>query len=207
VDKYVDKYVSDYLFLIYSRIPSHSIVTYEYVIKCLQSFETLVKKWSCRSNIVSPGDVDNLWIKHFIPSLKPLELLPENAICLDAGSGAGFPAIPLKIFRPDLKLTLCESNRKKALFLQKAVSVLGLKEVIVENSRVENLSTFYDIVLSRAMGKPPQIVPLLTPRLNPGGKMILWTFKAAVETFPGFDTTSFDILDGGKLMLLQSIKR
>lgn len=200
----MDNFATDYILKIYKCSQCCDNITSEYVLKSFASYENMLKKGNLRKNIIGPSEVDNLWKKHFIPSLKPLEenLIPSASVCLDAGSGAGFPAIPLKILRPDLNFTLCEANRQKTLFLQKVGSGLNLKNLKVLHSRVENLKGAFDIVTSRAMGKPQLVVPLLQGLVKSGGKLLLWTFKEAEESYEGFSTAAYDIQYGGKLLVL-----
>ncbi|MBL7192081.1 16S rRNA (guanine(527)-N(7))-methyltransferase RsmG [bacterium] len=164
----------------------------------------MIRNWTYRHNLVSRRDVDNLWKKHFIPSLKPLELglIEESAMCIDAGSGAGFPGLPIKIFRPDIIMHLCDSNRKKALFLKQVVSELGLQNTEIFNCRLEKVDSKYDLLVSRAMGKPKETYRDFMSHVNDGGKVIIWTAKSISDDFPGCKVKSYDIEASGKLICL-----
>ncbi len=80
-------------------------------------------------------------------------LAPEvnNVRLADLGSGAGFPGIPIKIWAPEITLTLIESNHKKATFLREVVRALILTNVDIQNARAENVSTTFDVVTLRAV--------------------------------------------------------
>ena len=204
VEKGVDNIIVSCFIDTYDRRPESNNQTFEEIVARFKVYESLIKRWNKRNNIVSRHDVENLWKKHFIPSLKPLEfdLLPEKSVCLDAGSGGGFPGFPLAIFRNDIKITMCDSNRKKTLFLRSSATKLALSNVTVVNRRIETIEEKYKIVISRGMGKPEVVVPLLADKLDHNGKIILWTNKDAAESFAGFKTKSYDIRDGGKLMVM-----
>jgi 16S rRNA (guanine527-N7)-methyltransferase len=99
-------------------------------------------------------------VRHFIDSLTLLPFLPAGpGTLLDIGSGAGFPAIPVKIFRTDLHVTLLEASRKKCSFLKEVIRRLGLREISVLNCRLEELlkkeiKPSFDVIVSRAPKLP-----------------------------------------------------
>ena len=147
--------------------------------------ETLLL-WSRRMNLISLQSEVDLPVRHFIDSLTLLPYLTAGpATLLDIGSGAGFPAIPIKIFRKDLHVTLLEASRKKCSFLKEVIRRLGLRDVSVLNCRLEELlkkdpRPSYDWIVSRATLKLPELVELAVPLLKPGG--ILAAMKG-----PGFE--------------------
>jgi 16S rRNA (guanine527-N7)-methyltransferase len=100
---------------------------------------------------------------------------------VDVGSGAGFPALPLKLVRPDLSFTLVEASRKKATFLHHIVRRLRLAGVRVLQRRAEDVvadpgeAGAYDLALARAVASPPEVGRLVRPFLHPGGVFLLQT--------------------------------
>jgi 16S rRNA (guanine(527)-N(7))-methyltransferase RsmG len=98
-----------------------------------------------------------------------------NKITLaDVGSGAGFPGIPIKLWRPDLTLTLIESNHKKATFLREVVRALTLTDINILTSRAETLSdTSFDVVTLRAVERFESILPVAARLVSPGGCLAL----------------------------------
>lgn len=103
-----------------------------------------------RLNLYSLKDNEKLIKYHFVDSVVVIKLLPENKVVADLGSGAGFPGVIIKIFRPDLKVYLIESKHKKAVFLEKVVLDLDLKDCIVLNKRFEEIRNIkFDIIISR----------------------------------------------------------
>jgi len=92
----------------------------------------------------------------------------------DLGSGAGFPGIPIKLWAPNIALTLIESNHKKAAFLREVARALTLTDVNVQNARAETLppSTF-DVVTLRAVESLPEVLPVAATLLAPSGRLAL----------------------------------
>lgn len=131
--------------------------------------------WNQRINLVSSKDIGRLAQRHLLESLAPLKLIPikEGEEVLDLGSGAGFPGLPLKIARPDLSLSLTESTRKKALFLQKMIDLLRLSQTEVLWKRGEELiGRRWDLILSRAALRIDDLLPLSLSLLRRGGRLL-----------------------------------
>ncbi len=117
--------------------------------------------------------------KHFLDSLM---LLPELDECkassvIDVGSGAGFPGLPIKIFRPALHMTLLDSAGKKTAFMDKIIYELGLGDARTVNARAEEHAVAqresYDAALSRAVAELRVLAELTLPLVKVGGKVIL----------------------------------
>lgn len=147
--------------------------------------ETLLL-WNSRMNLVSLQSDLDLPVRHFADSLTLLPRLPAGpGSLLDIGSGAGFPALPVRILRPDLRVTLLEASRKKCSFLKELIRRLGLQDVTVLNARLEELlkqpaRPSFDIITSRATLKLPELIEKGLPLLKNGG------FLAAMKG-PGLD--------------------
>jgi 16S rRNA (guanine527-N7)-methyltransferase len=107
--------------------------------------------------------------------VRPQQVLSPRVI--DIGSGAGFPAIPLKIWAPEIHLTLIESNHKKAAFLNEVARLLALTEIDVMNDRTETLTTRLssqaDVVTLRAVDRFQTILPQAAAFLAPTGRLAL----------------------------------
>lgn len=148
-----------------------------------QAYASFVSYWNSITNVVSGRDVDNLLTNLIYQSVFPLdrEKISLGARLLDVGSGAGIPGLPLKFARPDLQVTLLEPRRKKALFLQRAVAELDLKEVDVVCDRLENVTArpdwraAFDLVVTRATGPAQELFPSMKPLLRSGGRC--WFYK------------------------------
>lgn len=136
-------------------------------------------EWNKKFNLTAVTDPDEIRIRHFEDSLsilKAIDLKDESV--LDVGAGAGFPGIPLKIVRPKIKLTLIDSTRKKVEFLNHIIKVLNLDNTEAVWGRAENLSKDqkyrekFDVVVSRAVAKLPDLVKYCLPFLKPGGLFV-----------------------------------
>jgi 16S rRNA (guanine527-N7)-methyltransferase len=102
----------------------------------LLAFQALVLKWQKKINLIGKATVGNVWERHIIDSLQLNNYLPKEATVLDLGSGGGFPGIILSIVGH--KVTMVESDHRKAIFLQEAIRQLGL-DASVRIERVEEL--------------------------------------------------------------------
>ncbi len=92
----------------------------------------------------------------------------------DLGSGAGFPGLPIKLWAPQISLTLIESNQKKAVFLREAVRALTLTNVDIQNTRAESLSpAAFDLVTLRAVERFENILPTASALVAPSGRLAL----------------------------------
>lgn len=143
-------------------------------------FSCLLFKWNDVAGLISKNDEEIFFLRHFCDSLQPLLLFgfKKNAFILDIGSGGGFPSIPIRIFRPDLKFVLAESNKKKASFLSEVVKELNFLNITVHNGKVGNLDipeNKFDYVLSRGFGSLQKFSQSAKPFLSDEGHM--YTFK------------------------------
>jgi len=128
----------------------------------LEKFATyldLLQRWNQKTNLTAIRDSDGILRRHFLESILCARTLPEGiSTLLDFGSGAGFPGLPIAIIRPELTVTLAESQNKKAAFLREAVRTLGLATK-VHSGRAELLDTRFDCVTLRAVDKMDQALP------------------------------------------------
>lgn len=120
----------------------------------LQVYETLLREWQERVNLVGPSTLDDIWGRHFFDSAQLAPLIPEGAQALaDLGSGAGFPGLVLAILfadRPGFAAKLIESTGKKARFLEAVIRETGAPAEVV-NGRAESVPAFAaDVVTARA---------------------------------------------------------
>jgi 16S rRNA (guanine527-N7)-methyltransferase len=140
-----------------------------------ETYREILLLWNTRMNLISLQSELDLPVRHFIDSLTLLSRVPPGTgTVLDIGSGAGFPAIPIKIVRTDLHLTLLEASRKKSSFLKEVIRKLGLEGIAVLNCRLEELlkkdhKPSFDLIVSRATLKLPDLVTQGLPLLKQGG--------------------------------------
>ncbi|UKS54508.1 16S rRNA (guanine(527)-N(7))-methyltransferase RsmG [Mycoplasma feriruminatoris] len=129
-------------------------------------------------NLTRITELNEVFEKHFLDSLLFVEHFKINDQKIaDIGTGAGFPGVVLKIFFPNIKLTLIESNNKKANFLKYLVDKLELNDVEILNKRAEELTSDYkekfDIVISRAVAYLDIILELGVQLVKVDGSFIL----------------------------------
>lgn len=134
----------------------------------MQRYLDELLKWNSAYNLTAIRDPEEMVIRHLLDSLSILPLV--KGFVLDVGSGGGLPAFPLAIANPALRVTALDSNGKKARFMRHAQRNLGLANLEVAESRVENLqSQFYDCIVSRAFSSLDEFFDKTTHLLAPGG--------------------------------------
>jgi 16S rRNA (guanine527-N7)-methyltransferase len=126
-------------------------------------------------HLISHRDYERISRKHFLPALCVLPFIAGLRRTCDIGAGAGFPSLPVKIFRPEITLTLYESVRKKARFLEYLTAELGISAVRVVESRADaEREAKYDLVLIKAAGKIRNLLTTIDGLLEPGGKAVFY---------------------------------
>ncbi|MBV9923689.1 MAG: 16S rRNA (guanine(527)-N(7))-methyltransferase RsmG [Acidobacteria bacterium] len=129
----------------------------------LGDYFELVATWNPRLHLVAPCAPAEFATRHVLESLTALPYLPVGASLLDVGSGAGLPAIPCLVVRPDLKAVLVEASQKKSVFLREALSRLGLSaraSVVAERFEKVELPAA-DRLTCRAIERFTEILPIL----------------------------------------------
>lgn len=147
----------------------------------ISSFETYLselKKWNRAYNLTALKTDRDIIIKHFLDSLLYLTAIPSGPVRLaDAGAGAGFPGIPVKIIRPEIHLALIEPTRKKASFLRHIARRLALTETNVIEGRIEHLGheheKHYDTIVSRAAFHMKEFLTAACPLVKDSGLLVL----------------------------------
>ncbi len=132
---------------------------------------------------------------HFADSLTLSEYLPKGAKILDIGSGAGFPAIPIAIARPDIQVTALDSTLKRVNFINSAAKILGLDNLTAVCHRAEEVtgSEFkesFDIVTARAVAAYPILLELCLPAVKVGGKFVAMKSKDVSRETSGIERVS-----------------
>ncbi|HXR38703.1 MAG TPA: 16S rRNA (guanine(527)-N(7))-methyltransferase RsmG [Terracidiphilus sp.] len=143
---------------------------------------SLLLHWNARMNLTAIRDEDGILSRHFVESIACARALPAGiATLLDLGSGAGFPGIPITLCRPEIAVTLAESQGKKAAFLREAVRTLGLSAT-VHSGRAELLATRFDCVTLRAVDRMRQAVQVAAGLVRPEGWLALMTTESELES-------------------------
>lgn len=176
----------------------------------LNIYYNFLIEYNSHTNVTAITDEKEVYFKHFLDSLmvsKAVNL--SNQMILDIGSGAGFPGIVLKIFYPDIKLSVLDSNNKKITFINMLLEKLNINDVITVCDRAENYMkdhlNEFDIVVSRAVAYADIITSLSVPFIKKDGVIILMkgnyegelkilnTYKNELN-ISSIDTINYDIL-------------
>ena len=151
----------------------------------LETYYQLLTKWNAKINLtafrLTPAGEDEAIDRLLIEPVVAARYVPENArTLLDAGSGGGSPAIPLKLASPNLHVRLVEVKTRKAVFLREAVRTLALRDAEVETARFEELlprpelHESLDLVSVRAVRIETRTLLTLQAFLKPGGTIFLF---------------------------------
>ncbi|HWZ53079.1 MAG TPA: 16S rRNA (guanine(527)-N(7))-methyltransferase RsmG [Granulicella sp.] len=159
----------------------------EAVFEQLRVYLELLVKWNARTNLTAIREPKEMVRRHFGESLFAARHLPEAETLLDFGSGAGFPGLPIQLYRPGLRVTLAESQNKKATFLREVVRTLGLKTEIW-GARVEAMAAGrqFDVVTLRAVDHMEQALAAAEVR-TARWLAILTTGRQAPVEVKGFE--------------------
>lgn len=144
-----------------------------------ERYYQLLLEWNEITNLTAITDPEGVVLKHFIDSLTCLPYLEPGPLrTADIGTGPGLPGIPLKLARPEMELTLVESNNKKVKFLEAAIQELKLEKTQVLWKRAEEVGQdkskreSFDLVTSRALAPLPVILEYGLPLLKKGGRLL-----------------------------------
>ncbi len=140
----------------------------------LLAYLALLDRWNKTYNLTAIRDPRAMVSLHLLDSLAMHPFVRDIATLADLGAGAGLPGIPLAIALPALRVTLVESNGKKARFLREAVRTLQLDNARVAESRAEALaeSAAFDAITARAMATLPDILAVGAHLLAPTGRLL-----------------------------------
>jgi 16S rRNA (guanine527-N7)-methyltransferase len=166
----------------------------------ISTYIDLLLRWNARINLTAVRQPDEIVTRHFGESLfaarnlfpagiawgqPPSAVQPEcrrerlrSCSLIDIGSGAGFPGLPIKIWAPDLDLTLIESNQKKATFLREVTRTLTLTNINVFQGRAEAYPTPADVVTLRAVEHFEAALPIAASLVAPKGRLALLIGRA-----------------------------
>ncbi len=189
----------------------------------VKTFETYLAEllaWNAKFNLTAITDPAEIVSRHFLDSLSLFALADRYPVradrlaMIDVGTGAGFPALPLKIVCPSWRVTLLEATRKKCDFLEHVVATLGLADVRVVWGRAESAAGSpigsghaereqYDLVVARAVAEMNTLAEYLLPFARVGGVCVAWkgeSVQGEVNAAKGAFTTL-----GGKLGTVKQV--
>lgn len=161
--------------------------------------------WNEKINLTAVTEKEEVYLKHFYDSLTPLFYteIPEGTRLCDVGAGAGFPSIPMKIVRPDIKVTIVDSLNKRINFLNELTAELSLGDMHLVHDRAENFGRhtarhMFDMVTARAVANLNTLLELCLPLVRTGGKFIVLKGRRGLEELED-STFALDLL-GGKIL-------
>jgi len=181
-------------------------------IKAFDRYYQILLEWNQKMNLTAITDPWEVAVKHMVDSLScyKAEFFPQGCSLIDVGTGAGFPGIPLKIIRPDIRLTLLDSLQKRVDFLQAAVDYLGLSEVTAIHARAEEGARLkehreqYQVAVARAVARLNVLCELCLPFVAVGGVFI--ALKGAQYQEEIAEAQRAIGLLGGEIVLTEPIK-
>ncbi|MFL6214507.1 MAG: 16S rRNA (guanine(527)-N(7))-methyltransferase RsmG [Blastocatellia bacterium] len=154
----------------------------------------MMRAWNRRINltrIIAPEEAARL---HYADSLFGGRFIEAAQTLLDIGSGAGFPAIPLAVLRPDITVSALEANQKKSLFLAEAADALGLKNFKVLTTRVESFDlSGYDVLTSRALDRAEAVLPAVIKQISGRQRFLLYCAPDLMARLMPQLATGFDV--------------
>ena len=155
-----------------------SIKLNEEQIQKFYTYMNLLMEWNEKINLTAITKPEEIILKHFVDCLTISKYIETNSKLIDVGTGAGFPGIPLKIYRSDLKVTLVDSLNKRLNFLNEVINSLKLENIETIHARAEELGRNkgyrekFDIATSRAVANLSTLSEYLLPFIKVGGKCI-----------------------------------
>ena len=147
-------------------------------IKKFYTYMNLLIEWNKRINLTAIIEPKEIILKHFIDSLTISKYIEDGANVIDVGTGAGFPGIPLKICRNNIKVTLLDSLNKRINFLNEVINELNLKDIEAIHGRAEELGKNkayrekFSVSTSRAVANLSTLAEYLLPFVKVNGKCI-----------------------------------
>lgn len=155
-------------------------------LKQFERYMDLLLQWNEKFNLTAITEKNEIISKHFLDSLTLLTVgIPEGASLIDIGAGAGFPSLPVKIARPDLKITMLDSLNKRVDFLRTVIVELALADITALHSRAEDgartpLRESFDLATARAVANLSVLAEYALPFVKVSGN-----FVAMKGTAPG----------------------
>lgn len=166
-------------------------------------FELLIE-WNEKMNLTAITDPQEVALKHFYDSATLLMYtdLPKNSSVIDVGTGAGFPSVPIRIIRPDIRLTLLDSLNKRLGFLREVCTQLDIDAELIhrraeDGGRDTALRDSFDFAVSRAVANMNTLCEYCMPYVKTGGSFIAMKGKNGRHEYENA-LTAVNLL-GGKL--------
>lgn len=160
----------------------------EAVLKRLEAYVDELCRWNEHMNLVGPNSRDRIVRELVLDALVALPLLPDHGKLLDVGSGAGFPALPLKMAGSMMAFLLVEPIQKRVHFLKHVIRTIGLEGISVARGKIESLagrvdSAGYDVVTSRAMAPFDRTIQMCAAYVAHGGLLLTFHGESPQKIF------------------------
>ena len=155
----------------------------------LEQLDRLVGEWNRALDLSGFRDAEERVNRYFLEPLDASRWLPaRSASALDVGAGGGSPGLPLALVQPGLRSTLLEPNRRRAVFLEEALTELGLVGARVVRARLSDFvpEGRFDVVTSRGVSLDQESLERMARWLEPGGRLLLFTGRARSEVLLGW---------------------
>ena len=179
----------------------------EEMLEKLNKYYNIVLEQNQTMNLTRIVSKEDFAIKNILDSVLPIKIIPSGATVVDVGTGAGLPGIPIKILRPDIKITLIDSLQKRVNFLKKVVEIFKFEDVKCEHSRAEDFAKdnreCFDVCVSRAVARLNTLCEYCLPLVKINGIMIAYkSLKAKKELKEAKKAIN---IFGGKIENLQNV--
>jgi len=182
----------------------------------LKKYLYLIKIWQKKFNLISQYSFESIWERHFLDSYQILKLIGNKKRILDIGSGAGFPAIVCAICSNN-NFDLVEANKKKCNFLNEVKKIIGMKNISIHHSRIENLKIIknFDYISARAVTSLDKLLKYAIKFYKKGmycvflkGKTVFKELEIAEKKFI-FQIRFIKSItnENGKILLIKNIKK
>ena len=176
-------------------------------IKKFYEYMNLLIEWNEKFNLTAIVEPKEIILKHFIDSLTIEKYINEGDKVIDVGTGAGFPGIPLTIYKPPINITLLDSLNKRIIFLQEVIEKLEMKNIEAVHGRAEefakNRREMFDIATSRAVAPLNILLEYLLPFVKIGGTCLCMKGSNIDEVDDA--KNALEVL-GGKIEKIETIK-
>lgn len=166
----------------------HGIELSDHQLWQFNKYHEMLVEWNEKINLTAVTERDEVYLKHFYDSITGLiyvDIAEGGKLC-DVGAGAGFPSLPMKIIRPDLKVTIVDSLNKRLNFLNELTAELGMDNIHLVHDRAETFGQhqgrhMFEYVTARAVANMPVLLELCLPLIQTGGTLIALKGKKGLE--------------------------